>query len=616
MKIHELDLTNVTRYKQAHMDLPSKISVLLGHNAEGKTTILDAIALGLTGACDRTDRAGKGQEQLVTTGQKQGAIKLTVSSNGAEPLTVTRYVPGELAIEGQHGNKTQLQANLCEYLGTDVGALSAALSTTAFIDAKPSDEKGLLFGLLQLKFDRANIIDQVMMDAVDENTLEVQAQAMERILKAAPANLFTGEASTFDLLHKHVYQLRRDYKRDLKNLGEPEQPKLGEAAPPIEELLEHLHDLQQQRNEKQLARQKIADVDQIRIRLQLDLDKAKELLPKSGDPETAKADMQKVLKKLEALKSKRVAAFARSTATQEALTGLASGRCAYGADLIPCGLTKQKSEKVFEEMRRVIKQAEEEYKTAGEEQDGLEERINELSVEADKVPRALVEAGLKEAEADLANLQVPEGDPQVLADEISELTQRVQTGEQVISAANREEGARQERKKQQEKRAGLEQTWEVLDALVKVLEPSGLPGKILSQTIGPIEERANARLQELTGGRYSLHLVLDPDFAILVDHDGVTTDLKRLSSSERFRVGVILQEALVSLTGLRFLIVDNVELLDSENRMMFMDLLLSMAPEMDQIIVLSTIGPLGATNPHIDDLALYVLEDGQLEEIA
>lgn len=608
MKIHTLELTSITRYSQTHMDLPSKISVLLGHNAEGKTTILDAIALGLTGACDRTDRAGKGQENLVTTGEKQGSVKLIVSNNGAEPLEVTRYVPGELEIEGQHGGKQQLQANLYEYLGTD--AVGPALSTTAFIDMTPSEQKGLLFGLLGLSFEREDILDQVAHEVATDD-----ADNLRRLLNAIPANLFTGDGKTFKKLCKHFYDLRRDYKRDLKALGEPEQQKLGEAAPPIEELLEHLHDLQQQRNEKQLARQKIADVEQIRIRLQLDLDKAKELLPNSGDPETAKAEMQKVLKKLEVLRSKRVAAFARSNANQEALAGIESGRCAYGADLIPCGLTKQKREKVIEEMRQVIKQAQEEYEAAGKEQDLLEERVNELSVEADKLPRALVEAGLKEAEADLANLQVPEGDPQILADEISELTQRIQTGEQVISAANREEGARQEREKQQEKRAGLEQTVEVLEALVDVLSPSGLPGKILSQTIGPIEERANARLQELTDGRYSLHLVLDPDFAILVDHDGVTTDLKRLSSSERFRIGLVLMDAIIHLTGLRFMVIDNADVLDSENRELLMDFIMAIQDDYEQVLVMSTIGPAGATNPHIEGLVVYLLDDGQLREV-
>jgi hypothetical protein len=41
-----------------------------------------------------------------------------------------------------------------------------------------------------------------------------------------------------------------------------------------------------------------------------------------------------------------------------------------------------------------------------------------------------------------------------------------------------------------------------------------------------------------------------------------------------------------------------------------------MADDYDQIIVLSTIGPAGVTNPHIQGVGVYELEDGQLKEVA
>jgi len=617
MKINELDLTNVTRYKQSHMDLPAKISVLLGHNAEGKTTIADAIALGLTGACERTDKAGKGQENLVSSGEKQGAIKLTVSNNGAEPLEVTRYVPGELAIEGQHGNKTQLQANLCEYLGVETSVLSAALSTTAFIDAKPSDQKGLLFGLLGLSFERADVLEKIL----DEMSTQLPlVSGAAKALNAAPANLFTGEASTFDLLHGHFYTLRRDYKRDLKALGEPEQPKLTDE-PPTAEIVELLEDLRKQRSA--LQKQEAANAATLTMvaRLAEEIRYLEDRIEDAGDPEAAVAELEKVRGKINGRDQERAAKLREAEAYTSVAAAFEAGSiCPVGEDAgleVACGMAKTKREKLIAELESKAELSRGEAGDVAKQLIPLYERKKALKVEAEKPSRVDIEAQIEQKRAELAELPNPVPVGPTTAAEIATLTDRIANGEQVLAAANREEGARQEREKQQEKRAGLEATVEVLEALVDVLSPSGLPGKILSQTIGPIEERANKRLQELTGGRYSLHLVLDPDFAILVDHDGVTTDLKRLSSSERFRVGLVLQESLVHLSGLRFMIVDNLDILDGHNRDLAMDALVSMAPELDQVIVLATIGPGGAhpLNPPIPDVALYLLEDGQLREV-
>ena len=105
------------------------------------------------------------------------------------------------------------------------------------------------------------------------------------------------------------------------------------------------------------------------------------------------------------------------------------------------------------------------------------------------------------------------------------------------------------------------------------------------------------------------------DFRIVVNHDGIESDLKLLSSSERMRLGVVLQDAIIRLSGLRFMVIDNCDLLDSENRALLMDTLIQIKDSYDTILMLSTIGPNGATNPHIDDVSVFMLADGKLEEV-
>ncbi|MCK9570771.1 AAA family ATPase, partial [Candidatus Pacearchaeota archaeon] len=207
MKINTLELTNVTSYEHTIMTFPERLTVIVGHNGDGKTTIADAIRQGLTGECARTERGGGKQERMVRTGAQQGSIGLSVSSNGAEPLAVTRYVPGELLIEGMHGNKTQLQDNLCNHLGIELGVLSAALSTSALLEMKSAELKGMFFGFMGLSFEKDALLQRIYAEL--SRNARSSEEACEYIT-ATPDHLWTGDSKTFDNLYKHCYDLRRD----------------------------------------------------------------------------------------------------------------------------------------------------------------------------------------------------------------------------------------------------------------------------------------------------------------------------------------------------------------------------------------------------------------------
>jgi len=616
MKVTQLELSNITRYKQTSMAFPSPLSVIVGSNADGKTTIYDAITALLTGANDRTDKAGKGQEAFVSYGEQQGSISASISNNGAEPIVVTRFIPGELLIEGMHGNKTILQAGLCKYLGADMGALSAALSTTAFIDAKPSDQKSLLFGLLGLEAGGYGFIDEITA-AVPEGLQEAARAYLEGKM---PNALYVqgGIGEIFTALHKYVYDARRDVKRDLKNMGELPAATLVDEPLPLQEGMKKMSELRGLKAglESQVSEAR-ANVS-LRDKLVSEIAELRERLEEAGDPETAREQLQKDAAVIQDLQ-KQIAAYIATARSQELAADSFEGAalCPIPEDLeIACGMAKTKREKLIVDLRSKADASADLAKEVQAELAPLKNRRASLEEEAYRPSRTETEAAIEAKEADLAALPATDVDLPKIEAEISTLFDRITNGEQKIADMNRELGARTEREKVEAKRSQLESQVEVLEALVEVLSPSGLPGKILSETIGPIQEQANARLQELTGGRYSLEMVLEPDFAIFVSHDGVRTDLKRLSSSERMRVGVVLQSVLVGLTGLRFMVVDNVDLLDKTNRDLFLDALLSMRDDFDQIICLSTIGPNGVSNPHIPDVAIYQLVNGALEEVA
>ena len=626
MIVHGLAMENITSYEKSTMTFEKPVNVIVGHNGDGKTTILDAITHGLLGYSARSEKGGGKQDLMVRSGAKQGTITMAISTDGSEPLTLTRTVKsggGELAIEGQAGNKTVLQENVLDYLGMTAPVLSAALSTNAFVhDMKPSEQKSMLFALLDLYFDRANITDQVMQEAVDDNTLVEQADAMERLLKAAPDNLFTGEASTFEKLHKHFYDLRRVTNRTIKELGEDKPVSPVPSLPDKADVVDQLEELREEKAELQKQQVQSVSDERQRSRLQEQIETLTLRLEDAGDPEEAATEAEDVQARLHTLSSQSDGKRMLASGYIETADKLESAGKSCGYDetgsLIECSLTKPKREKLVSELRARAKAVNEEADKIDVEVQPLGEKYRELKDLCGKPSKVGIQFQIDTAQAELDKLPASSVDAGKISADVEALNERTHNGEELLAQINREEGAAAEREKVQQKRAELSQTAEVLDALVEVLSPKGLPGKILSETIQPIEERANERLQRLTAGRFSLRLVMDPDFAIIVDHDGVSSPLKLLSSSEQQRVGIILQDAIVHLSGLRFLIIDNADVLDPDNRMLLMEFLLDVAEDYEQVIVLSTIGPDGVNPPEppIEELGLYLLEDGQLREVA
>lgn len=610
MKLNALRLENFTSYSTLTANFPSTISVIVGSNAAGKTSILDAITYLLTGACARTDRAGKGAAEMVRVGEKESTIA-AILNGGAYQLNLGRKIPGGLWIDGHEGTQTSLQDYLYGYLGTSQEALTAALSTHEFIDMRGSGQKSLLFGLLGLSFERGDVIDKVAAE-VSEDRLDQVLRALE----GAPAECYTGDGQTFERLYKYVFELRRHAKKRLKDLGAPPVPKLLDSPPPKEEVVAQLEALRDEMQEKRLARSRVTIEASARESKQEELNALKALLSKAGDPTSARKQLADVEDAITDLKRDMAAKRAKFEALAEAITALSAEakECPQGRGLVACPMTKIKREKILEDLSR----RKEQY---GDISLDLEEglklmipRREELKDQSQLPDRKEVQASIEKLEGELGE-GLLETDVTGIETEIEVLGERIAKGESLLAEINRSEGAREAEEKQAAERSSLEDQVELLEQLVEILSPKGLPGRILAEVIGPVTLNANERLGELTGGAYSLEIVPEPDFSIFISHGGIRTDLKRLSSSERQRVGIILQDSIVRLSGLRFLVIDNADLLDPHNRKLLMDLLLAIKADYDTILVLSTIGPLGVTNPGIEDVSVFLLEDGQLKPV-
>lgn len=80
-------------------------------------------------------------------------------------------------------------------------------------------------------------------------------------------------------------------------------------------------------------------------------------------------------------------------------------------------------------------------------------------------------------------------------------------------------------------------------------------------------------------------------------------------------MGIAIQEALSSAAGLSFLAIDEADMLDQENRDLLTGMLLNLAEEYDQVLVFTTVGDTKPTNPGLEGVKIFWVEEGAVSVV-
>jgi hypothetical protein len=123
-------------------------------------------------------------------------------------------------------------------------------------------------------------------------------------------------------------------------------------------------------------------------------------------------------------------------------------------------------------------------------------------------------------------------------------------------------------------------TW---DAIGDALAPDGIPGEILAEALGPI----NDRLAQSAVDAEWPKVVIAPDMSIT----GAGRDYRLMSESERWRVDAMLAEAVAFLSGTRLLVLDRFDVLDPLGRAQLIGWLdvLADTGELDTALIFGTL---------------------------
>jgi hypothetical protein len=178
---------------------------------------------------------------------------------------------------------------------------------------------------------------------------------------------------------------------------------------------------------------------------------------------------------------------------------------------------------------------------------------------------------------------------------------RIVTGKGILEEAQGWIVRKKEIEKVATQRAVLEQRKTYLEQLCKFFGPKGVKVSLIGEKLGEFEKSVNKHLRA---------------FGFLIEIQSEPWDIRvggrsirRLSRSERFRLGIALQIAIAKITGVNLLVIDNSELLTPDVRATMINMLA--AAELDQALVFATlmIPEEQFTPPPIDNVEFYMVRN-------
>lgn len=147
------------------------------------------------------------------------------------------------------------------------------------------------------------------------------------------------------------------------------------------------------------------------------------------------------------------------------------------------------------------------------------------------------------------------------------------------------------------------QAW---DLIASALAPDGIPGEMLSAALGPI----NVRLAKNSTNTGWKQVVINDDMSI--SYDGRPYGLA--SESAKWRINTMIAEAISHVSGIKFFMIDEFDLLDLPNRSAFLNWLIGLArnKEIDSVLLFGTLKALPSGLPA--EISAHWIEGGVIQD--
>lgn len=625
MQITRLKLQDFRCHEALDVTGLRRLNYVIGPNAAGKSSIQQAIEFAFTGRCSATDAAGRGSDDLVRIGQKEAIVQMAI-----EPLGfLGRRFGGRSHAVAVGGPDHPLpikdaQSAIERGLGVSTPVLSAVLNCWRFQQMSESEQRTLLTQALAAQ--PVRLPDDVAADwneAIGASPLEV------------------GSADELAHYHKQAFDLRTGINRQIREMGADEEapaPPSSRTSAQLDKALadaqRDLRSLEGQRAEREGAYQRLVDR---RAALQRTIEEAKaECLPEAEQKrlmgirvqqaarEQLQEDLAAALETVDRLRrpadalgaddARRVIegqiavlqdAISRADAQADRLAKMNTGVCPTCSRSLSRNLKAEITAKARETAERLGKEVEAERgrlaaldlpADASQELAQAEREVAELRGKLEfltDVPEAIAKLDASRKAYVRANKAQKELDalPQMDAPNTADVDEAIAQAEKTASDIREvltqqrvwEEQARAQQRRAAE-RAKLQTRSASLDRLVDALGPKGsIAQQLVGDRLQPFADAMNDSLRQFG---YEVSVSLEP-YKLLVRREGGTPlKLRLLSRSEQFRFGIAFQVALAQVTGVRFVLIDEADVLDEEQRTLLRPML--MDADIDQAIVMAT----------------------------
>jgi energy-coupling factor transporter ATP-binding protein EcfA2 len=212
-------------------------------------------------------------------------------------------------------------------------------------------------------------------------------------------------------------------------------------------------------------------------------------------------------------------------------------------------------------------------------------------------------------EAEKASVEAPgEEEIKTLRLRIDDLKDKRNQLQAVIRSLEDAERMASEADTRTERAAGLHQDIQQWDQIGSALAPDGIPGELLSEALGPINERL-ARSSSIADW---LRIGIQADMTIAADGG---RPYALLSESEKWRADAMIAEAIAHLSGVRILTLDRFDVLELKGREDLLYWLDELADtgDIDTALVTGTLKALPARLP--ERIEAHWIENGLVAKI-
>jgi DNA repair exonuclease SbcCD ATPase subunit len=630
MRINRIELRNVRNHQNTVLEL-DRLNIITGRNGAGKSSILYALEAALTGRCAVTDRAGRGLGDLVSVGRKGAKISIQIQA-GKETYYIERSITATggstLKVDDWSGGAKAQQAELMARLGADPDTISCLLGVSAFLSMPEKDQREMLVRLAGAKA-TAGELQEWMGDELFSAWQEVVGP----IDGATPETLKDWWRTAYDARARAKRELAAAEGR-LAGLAElshsddlpdpTELPELEAQLTQLEEELRLAYEAKDARLWRERIEEELAETNRRQIILLAELEEA--------GAETQEVDLDGIKTRLEEARQTQRAAADTAADLAAQIRGLdaaieavqeASGACPLAPEHISCPLSgddlkdlKKELEAKRRKLVRAHERAQKETSNASVRATELEDELKAAQARAEAAGRRDeaaakledLEATIQRLEKELAELPAPEGDPVG----IDILRERISRSRDIIARAQAVQEAREKQAEAEAQAEALRVEVNKYEALVALFEPqpTGIPNLMLKRTLDSISLQVSGALEAMTGGTYSVAIEPEP-WRITVHNGRDTVEVRHLSASERFRVGVAFSVVLSRMAGLGILVIDDAEVLDRENRSLLSAYLDDL--DFETVILLATRDdkpiPLDFQP---EDVRLFWVEDGRV----